>query len=56
MGWDEKELDESKYLADMPALGAGMSPVSYVNLISCNLFLIYIGKNEVIKSIIRLCL
>jgi hypothetical protein len=51
-GWDGKELDESKYMADMPALGAGISPVSYVNLIPCKLFLIYIYKNKVVESII----
>jgi len=49
-------LDESKYMADMPALGAGISPVSYVNLISCKSFLIYICKNKVIESIKGLCL
>jgi len=30
---DGKEWDESKNLAEMPAFGAGMSPVSHVILI-----------------------
>jgi len=31
--WDGKEWNESNNLAEMPALGAGMSPISHVILI-----------------------
>jgi hypothetical protein len=44
-------LDESKYVADMPALGAGISPVSHVNLKPGKMFLVYIYKNKVVESI-----
>ena len=40
-----------RYVAEMPAVRAGMSPVSIVNLILCKLFLLYICKKGVIESI-----